>query len=184
MSARQPVEEIEAHYSVADPWNYEGNVDDDRRKSELLSVLPNKPFQRVLDIGCGDGFITFALPGEQILGVDISARAIEFARLRNASQPDPSRIAFECLSLFDLSAKKLGQFDLIIITGVLYSQYIAKGAANVRLIIDDLLEPGGILASCHIAAWQPVRFAYDPLDEIHYPYRDFTHVLEVLKKCS
>ena len=175
----QTAEELDEFYASSDPWEYDHTGDDHRRKRELLALLPRRSYGRTLDIGCGNGFLTGDLPGDQVLGVDISRRAIEWARERAVSEAVDDRLLFEVASLFDLNPDRHGTFDLIVITGVLYSQYIGKGAPLVRILIDSLLRERGILACCHIADWQPLRFAYTVLDTILYPYREFTHRLEV-----
>ena len=182
MSEVQATAELEAHYNEPDPWGYERNPDDARRRNELLSLLPTVPFQRVLDIGCGDGFVTFSLPGDQIVGVDLSEKAIKWAGAKAERREDSERFRFVQSSFFDLPSQDLGQFDLIVITGLLYPQYIGKGAVFARMVIDYALRPGGFLVSCHIENWSPPRFSYNLVDIIKYPYRDYTHVLEVLKK--
>ena len=174
--------DLDVFYKTADPWGYENHHDDELRRIELLTALPRLDYARCLDIGCGDGFVTFALPGEQITGIDVSGKAIDWARKAASKNPDQQRFRFEQISLFDPEVRALGRFDLIVITGVLYEQYIGKGASVVRCLIDDLLEDGGILASCHIREWRPMRFPYSLLDMVIYPYREYTHQLEVSRK--
>lgn len=174
--------ELDAFYSDADPWGYVGNSDDERRKVELLSALPRRRFERCLDIGCGNGFVTCSLPGDSILGIDISSKAIEWARQNSVKQGMADRVHFRNLSLLDPAITDLGRFDLIVVTGVLYEQYIGKAKSVVRTLIDDLLEEGGVIASCHIRTWSHMRFPYTLLDRLLYPYREYTHHLEVLVK--
>lgn len=179
MASVQTPEELDSFYEGPDPWNYFETPDDQRRRIELLSVLPRKQYHRVLDIGCGNGFVTFSLPGDEILGIDMSSKAIQWAREAISHQSSPNRFRFECLSVFDPEILGLGKFDLIVITGVLYEQYIGKAQAVVRWNVDQLLASGGILASCHIREWARVRFPYSLLDMSLYPYRQYTHQLEI-----
>jgi len=178
----QTVAELDEFYHRADPWDYENNPDDRERKRKLLSLLPSGELNRTLDIGCGDGFITFDLPGKSVVGVDLSTRAIEFAKQRASVREDGDRFEYYAMSLFNLSKKDLGSFNLIVITGVLYKQYIGSSSALVNLIIDDLLEPGGYLVSCHINEWLMSSFPYNRVDASLYNYRGYTHKLEVYKK--
>lgn len=182
MSQIQDVSELDAFYKQADPWGYYSNAADDRRRAELLSLLPLRRYHRVLDIGCGNGFVTFALPGDEVIGVDISSEAISWARQAQQQQMQAERFRFESLSIFAPELTKLGRFDLIVITGVLYEQYIGKARSVIRSVIEQLLENGGILVSCHIREWYCVRFPYSCLDVTLYPYRDYTHQLEVFQK--
>ncbi len=173
--------ELDEFYSDADPWGYERNVDDQRRRVELLASLPRTRFRRCLDIGCGNGFVTFSLPAEQVMGVDISAAAIAWAEKASTHESQPERFSFRHSSIFQLD-ESLGTFDLIVITGVLYDQYIGRGAPLIRNLIDARLECGGTLVSCHIRSWNAPRFPYTLLDMNLYPYREFTHQLEVYRK--
>lgn len=182
MSTLQPLRELDSFYSVADPWDYANNPYDAKRKTELLSLLPSRQWNRTLDIGCGNGFLTFDLPGEKITGVDVSAAAISWARKARDKRPDAERFDFFSENVFKLDALELGTFDLVVITGVLYSQYIGKAFSVIVQRIDALLEKGGLLVSCHIDEWKPPRFPYTTLDTVLYPYRDHTHRLEVYRK--
>lgn len=174
--------ELDDHYTVEDPWRYKSTPDDAMRVARLLAALPDWPYGRVLDIGCGNGFLTSELPGKNVLGVDISERAIDWARLRASERSDSNRFCFERYSIFDLDPLQLGRFDLIIITGVLYPQYIGKGFSIVRLLVDRLLEPHGVLATVHIDEWCPWRFPYTLLHSDLSPYRQYFHRLEVFLK--
>lgn len=173
----QSREELESWYRIPDPWGYESNTDDLNRRAMLLSVLPKKRYERVLDIGCGDGFVTHRLPGAVILGVDLSEKAIEYAKRR-----ETPHIEYRRLSLFELPAARLGHFDLVVITGVLYPQYVGNGHLLAYTIVDDLLESGGHLVCAHIAEWYRSRFPYVTVSREYYRYREYSHILEVYVK--
>ncbi|XAH22978.1 class I SAM-dependent methyltransferase [Xylophilus sp. GW821-FHT01B05] len=180
----QPAEDIERHYAEADPWGYENNPHDQRRKSELLGLLPDREWGRVLDIGCGNGFVSFDLPGQQVVGLDISAAAIEWARKRqaNLAEAEARRFSFHAGSMFDLDSIVAGKFDLVVITGVLYPQYIGGAFSVLQTMVDGFLSENGVVVSCHINEWRPARFPYTLLDVNFYPYRDYMHRLEVYVK--
>ena len=184
MTIIQAPEELDSFYAENDPWKYYEHPDDIRRRIELLSVLPRIPFRRTLDIGCGNGFVTFSLPGDEIVGVDISHKATEWAKEAVSSQPHPHRFRFQCASLLESDILALGTFDLIVITGVLYPQYLGKATAVARYNIHQLLAPRGVVASCHIREWARVRLPYSILDMSLYPYREFTHQLEIYLNLS
>jgi predicted TPR repeat methyltransferase len=176
----QPLEEIEAWWENPDPWQYENNPDDINRRAMLLSVLPARQYQKVLDIGCGNGFVTERLPGKKIIGIDVSENALCHAR-KNAKAK--KHITYLHHSFFDLP--HLGwedSFDLVIVTGVLYPQYIGKSEMLTYLIVDSLLKKSGHLVSCHIDEWYTCRFPYTTLTREYYPYREYNHILEVYVK--
>ncbi len=72
--------------------------------------------------------------------------------------------------------------NLIVITGVLYPQYIASSIRLIYLLIDRQLAPGGILLSSHIFDWYKSRFPYLTLSREYFPYREYSQVLEVYSK--
>ncbi len=178
MGPLQTKDELENFYKIPDPWNYEKNPEDLNRRAILLSVIPPKKYSKVLDIGCGNGFITRNLPGDEIIGIDISENAINHAR-----KTSPQHIKYFQYSLFDLPFLDLGQsFDLVVITGVLYPQYIGNSEKLVYIIIDDLLKHGACLVSCHIEEWYSARFPYITLHREYYSYREYVHLIEVYLK--
>ncbi len=173
----QPISDLEAWHKKKDPWGYEEHPDDLKRKNILLDLLPKKEYGNVLDIGCGQGFLTRFLPGKKVVGVDISNAAIQ-----HASKFATERLTFRQGSLFDLMCEQQERHDLIVITGVLYPQYIGASSSLVYRIIDRVLAANGILACVHIAAWYKSRFPYPLLNSLSYDYREYVHWLEIYGK--
>jgi len=177
MTILQNQQELEKWHRQPDPWTYEENPEDIKRKQILLSEIPPHPYDQVLDIGCGQGFITRDLPGQKIIGIDISHEAINKAKCF-----ENDRIVFKQSSLFELSHKFDNRFDLIILTGILYPQYIGRSLNLVYQIVDELLTESGILISVHIDAWYSARFPYVLLRDYIYNYREYIHKLETYCK--
>jgi len=173
----QSTKELELFYQQDDPWQYEITPDDKKRKETILSEIPNRNYKYVLDIGCGHGFITRDLPGEHVLGTDISSNAI-----RQAKAHENSRIKFIQSSIFEITQKTQQKFDLVVITGVLYSQYIGNSHDLIYLLINQLIVDNGILICCHIDEWYKARFPYLMLDYYLFKYREYTQRLEVYIK--
>lgn len=177
----QSSSELDAFYQIDDPWGYDTNPHDQRRRSELLSLIGHLRPRRTLDIGCGNGFVTLTLPGKEVIGVDLSEMAVKHARQRASQLANGTRFRFEAMDIFDVDPERLGLFDLVVITGVLYPQYIGGAICVVRAIIDAIAAPGAVIASCHISDWKPPRLAHVLIDEVVYPYWDYTHLLEVVQ---
>lgn len=173
----QNKDELEQWHSKHDPWKYESSFDDLRRKEVLLSELPANKFESILDIGCGQGFITKELPGESVIGIDISANAINFAK-----KYETDRLKFIQASLFELPSMLTNTFDLIIITGVLYEQYIGNSKTLVYHIIDQILKHEGYLMSVHISSWYKIKFPYLLIKDYCYDYKQYLHKLELYIK--
>ena len=173
----QSKDELEDWYSDSDPWGYNTNPQDTIRKARILSVIPQLPYENVLDIGCGNGFLTNDLPGKRITGLEISEKAVEWAR-----KTAPAHVDYRSGSLFDLPDLDLPSMDLVVITGVLYPQYIGEANKLALVLIDRILKPGGILVTSHIYSWLKVRFPYLTVSREYFAYREYSQVLEVYCK--
>lgn len=173
----QSQEDLEAWHKAKDPWNYENDKEDAKRKKILLSEIPEKTYRHVLDIGCGQGFVTKDLPGERVTGVDVSQVAIQKAKALESPV-----LRFEQANVFDLPRRFQETFDLIIINGLMYPPYIGSSQSLIYLIVDRLLEEDGILISVHIQSWYKARFPFLLTKEYYYDYREYMHKLEVYVK--
>lgn len=157
----QSKSEIEDWYTNKDPWGYESNKSDKNRKQRILEVLEVYPeFDRALDIGCGEGFITQDLPAKEIQGVELSDKAAE--RL-----PDNVKRVHE----------PEGKYDLIICTGMLYKQY------DYRKFLTWIREhANGLVLTSNIKSWQindlPDKYL---LYQEDFPYREYAQNLRVYR---
>jgi SAM-dependent methyltransferase len=92
----------------------------------------------LLDFGCGDGATTplllQALNAKSAVGVDVSAKSLEIARKRYASE----RIRYESLGEFRSS----GQMDLAYCNGVFHHILPAQRAAALAMVHHALREEG------------------------------------------
>ena len=172
----QSLEELEKWHSNQDPWFYKDTPDDLNRREILRGVIPERRYKQVLDIGCGQGFITQILPGENILGIDISNEAIQ-----KAKKHESNTCKFQQNSIFDFEPKDK-KYDLIIITGVLYEQYIGKSLCLIYDYINSWLNIDGVLISVHIDEWYDAKFPFFTYRSLYYKYRNYTHKLEVYIK--
>ncbi len=176
----QSQEELEEWYQKDDPWEYEDSFDDIKRRDILLAELPKRNYKNVLDIGCGHGFVTRELPGKKITGLDMSERAVAHANKEAKKNKNLSYVAGDLFKVHELFPEQ--KFDLIIITGVLYPQYIGNSKILVYHLIDQILEKGGILMSVHISDWYVSHFPYLQLEKLIYDYRSYTHIMEIYQK--
>lgn len=174
----QTVSELNKWYESNDPWGYENNPDDEIRKSKLLEVISRYPTNRVLDIGCGNGFITKDIRGGDVYGVDLSPKAIEIAKL----SMDDTHTYVEG-SIFDIGKMFNEKFSMVIVTGVLYPQYIGKAAMATLLAIDRVLMNRGVYISVHIESWESPYYPPYLIEYVErYKYRDYIHRLVVYRK--
>lgn len=178
MKMIQSKSELDLFHENFDPWGYENNNEDIKRKEILLNEIPQRDYIHVLDIGCGHGFVTKDLPGKEILGIDISKAAIDNAIKGNLKK----NISYKQCSIYDIDKYLDKEFDLIVITGVLYPQYIGDSSNLIYILIDKVLKKGGILVSVHINEWYNSHFPYLKLKQVYYNYREYIHNLEIYIK--
>lgn len=108
----QSKEELEQWYRFPDPWAYETTLDDAIRKERIIEILPIR-YQRAIDIGCGEGFVTRDLPAIEIHGIEISDHAAQRLpwNVKRVHEPE-------------------GLYDLVMTTGTLYTQYNHEQIVN------------------------------------------------------
>ena len=102
-----------------------------RLARDALDGLEFRPDERVLDVGCGDGYLTRViasrLPGGSVVGVDASPRMIEVAR----SRPDPSGADVRFLVADARDLPFTDEFDTVVSFNALH------------WVADRSAEPGG-----------------------------------------
>ncbi|RYE74101.1 MAG: methyltransferase domain-containing protein, partial [Hyphomicrobiales bacterium] len=100
---------------------------------------------RVLELGCGSGgnLIPMALqcPGAQLVGIDLSGRAIARAKAE-AAELGLGNVSFEQRDIMAVTTG-LGQFDYIIVHGV-YSWVPQPVRERILALFGELLAPQGI----------------------------------------
>jgi len=169
----QPKEDIEKQYKVKDPWGFESNPQDRIRKQKIIDCLKSQrdQYERALDIGCGEGFITKDIPARKVYGYEISDQAR--ARLPKTVAP--------VLEPLDYS------YDLITATGVFYGHYDWKHFGKIIscCATDTIL-------LCNISDWEVPNISdrdwvYDnwqarEVFSMEFPYREWHQRLRVFEK--
>lgn len=111
---------------------------------------PGFVVKRILDYGCGIGTSSKRLSeefaGAQVVGVDTSENAIEYA----AEQYGSAKISFRVLDELDQEAA----FDLCYVNGV-FHHIVPEQRAGALTGIHKALRPGGLLALFENNPWNP-----------------------------
>lgn len=129
-------------YRDADPYGIGLNPYEQSKYATVMSTLSGRRYDRALEVGCGEGDLSVRLAGltDDLLGVDISAAAVERANRRVPAA------TFERRTLPHEMPE--GTFDLIVTTDVLYYwEPVTLRVATATLL--DRLRPGGTLLAYH-----------------------------------
>ncbi|CAK0739169.1 hypothetical protein WCLP8_1000003 [uncultured Gammaproteobacteria bacterium] len=108
----------------------------------ILARTSPKPGQRVLDLGCGPGFIARRLSdmvgkNGEVVGVDLNESLLTIAHNRNAS----SQVRFANASVYDLTSYR-GEFDFV------YARLLFQHLEDPEKALNQIwqtLAPGGVL---------------------------------------
>lgn len=133
----------------------------------LLDVVGAVRGLRILDLGCGNGYLSrrFAREGARVTGVDASAPTLKYARARERAAP--LGIRFEERNASRLTGLARASFDLVVANMSLMD---IRDAAGTLRETSRVLRPGGRLVfsinhPCFdvdpSSAWIVERAAYD-----------------------
>jgi 2-polyprenyl-6-hydroxyphenyl methylase / 3-demethylubiquinone-9 3-methyltransferase len=97
--------------------------------------------QRVLDIGCGGGILADAMArkGADVLGIDLSTKALKVAQL-HALEAQTEGVEYKEISAEALAAQQPGSFDVVTCMEML--EHVPDPAAIVKACA-TLVKPGG-----------------------------------------
>lgn len=152
IAARQSAEGSRAAFEAAyadgaDPWaSASPAFRYQHRKYEVLAgLLPDRPYARALDLGCGHGLFArhLARRADHVLGLDLAQAAIDRAREISLDMPN---LAFEQADVTALPATLDGRFDLVVLADTLYYLSPLPDALLkvMALRVGRLLAPGGL----------------------------------------
>jgi len=171
---------LDLAYLVPDPWKLDSEPEHARFRgtSERLERAFGRP-RSILEVGCGEGVQSeyFARQCDRLTGIDVSARAIERAKLR---VPGAELIAGDLLA--QPWADEADRFDVVVACEVIYymsdvprflatMSQLGKGclvtyfsAAERKMGQHVRAIPGVAMdefshgeASWHVATWTPAR---------------------------
>jgi SAM-dependent methyltransferase len=110
---QQVREFMESLWQRGDPWDIESSTYERIRCEHLLKMIAGQRYTRVLEIGCGAGFLTRLLAplADEIIALDISQTAIDHAR---ALWAGPAVVDFRVANVMDYKPQVDGPWDLIV----------------------------------------------------------------------
>ena len=147
------ITDVLKHPVVYQTYQNWGGFYQSRLKAQA-KYLPMQTGQRVVDIGCGPGFIVEDLPDEvSYIGFDTDERYIDYANARFGKKGQ-----FYCREFESVAAREFGPVDLVMMNGVLHHLSDEVVHATLPAII-DALGPGGRLFTidgCFVEGQSPI----------------------------
>jgi 2-polyprenyl-3-methyl-5-hydroxy-6-metoxy-1,4-benzoquinol methylase len=151
---------VPCEYFYNNPWRHPDYVQLDfgqiftRVDQAIRKYGPERARRRVLEFGCGPGFMSLELArgGHDVLGIDVSEKAIAVARDVAASDPwqgERGPLTYEVADFVVDTDLPLRSFDAVVTVGALH-HFPDQNAVGRR--IRELLCPGGI-----VVAQEPTR---------------------------
>lgn len=156
-------EELDRFYERPDPWDFQATKDDHTRRMIIARTagMFAPALGRTLDIGAGEGWITCALPGRELHGLELSDRAASRFpyRVKRVLEPD-------------------GSYDLVVCSGVLYRHY------DCGLCLEWIRKSSlKFVLTCHIKTWEieEISSIGREIFMAEFPYREYVQKLRVFE---
>ncbi|MEV0390322.1 SAM-dependent methyltransferase [Nonomuraea sp. NPDC050643] len=135
-------------HRVPDPWRLATDSYEQQKYRSTLKLLPPRPYRRIIEVGCSEGVFTNALaaayPEAEIVGVDVSERALARARAR---VPDDGRVRFIRADILTHPPER--SFDLAFCSETLYYLGRHERLRHASAQLSALLVPDGVLVAVH-----------------------------------
>jgi len=135
--------------SGPDPFKYQ--TDDHVARAEQYTALVSRHTKfglarRLLDVGCGEGYLTHVLSdaAEHTVGIDVSQTAI--ARAKVAYSDLDEMLEFRQVDFLQLRTRK---FDCLVLTAVL--PYFDSRWDQFMVTVDRLLKKGGLVVTSFVS---------------------------------
>jgi SAM-dependent methyltransferase len=138
---------MESLWERGDPWAIESSAYEHARCAHLVGMLAGQRYGRLLEIGCGAGYLTRLLAphADQIVALDISQTAIDRARALGSMEAD---VEFRVANIMDYKPPDEGPWDLIVFSETICFLGWLYPVFDVAYLATQLFEatrPGGRL---------------------------------------
>lgn len=112
----------------------------------IPQVLSDNKVNKVLDLGCGSGWLSIYLvsKGFDVLGIDCSTQAINLGNIWAKEDNIPARFEVQDLATMDFPA---GTFDAVVANSI-FEHFPKEIATAMAAKVHAMLRPGGVFVGC------------------------------------
>jgi ubiquinone/menaquinone biosynthesis C-methylase UbiE len=133
---------FEKWFENEDPWSKRNTFNDKIYKLNVSKYLDYHYYNKVLDLGCGEGDFTqlIAKKAKSVKAVDISSKAIDRAKIKFSKE----NIEYICSGALEFVKQEKNRYDLIFCLEMLY--YLEQNEQEILLYyLSKILENNGVL---------------------------------------
>lgn len=144
-----------------DPWNFETSEYEAKKYAATIAALPQKHYEKALEIGCSIGVLTkmLAEKSSDLLATDVSQKALDIAEKRCENLEN---VRFEKMSFPQELPDDI--YDLIMLSEVAYYLSPDDWELAIASLYDRLQQDGNVV----LVHWLPVVHDYPQTgDEVH-----------------
>jgi len=152
------------HWQQAQPSIFNFSAFVLARYQQVVNAIPQTRNQKVLDIGCGDGVLTWLIYQKtkcDIIGIDTDSSAIEFAKKETIKRQ--AKVKFLVADANQLPFKP-NRFDAIVLAEVI------EHLANPKKLLSETIRV--LKSSGQVIITTPVKLSPVPKDKMHV--KEFT----------
>ncbi len=135
-------------FEAASPWKSQAISANTKYLNErFINLVVGKNVQEVLEIGCGNGLLTFFLLKKplRITAIDIAEKAIECMEKQFAEAVSQGKLRLQCADIIEFMEQANEKYDAIIGSGIIHHVEKKNWNSLFRAAYKSL-KPGGIFA--------------------------------------
>src|SRR5690349_5920560 len=129
---------FEGLWKHGDPWEFDSSEFENAKYQRQITMLGHQRYRNVLELGCGAGSFTrrLAKTADRVVGIDLSATAIERARQTGTEN---GSVEYRVANIMDFPIRDEGPWDLVVMSETIYYLGWLYSFFDVAWLVSELL---------------------------------------------